>query len=258
MTALMTEATAREMTYFSNGTADYVHSDQHAPAWLVAAVPGAAEARDAWLAENERGRELTRAKKAAEKSAPATKFTKIQNGVGTTAGPADGVTYAEWEAGQWTIRDAENAVKAQSRRSLAALKKYDSIAYGAAFTPSEVKAIAAEFALKRHADAETLLGELLEALEDRDVAHRVAGSPGRRWEDARGAVGNTESKRASAEEFFKARLNGYDADAAARVAAGDAVKSAFVLAEDAKRLAEEARKASAAAARKRAGVQGFN
>jgi hypothetical protein len=258
MDAMISNRTDRTMSANSNGTASYTFEQDEAPAWLVSAVPGAAEAREAWLAENERGRELTRAKKAAEKAAPATKLTPIQNGVGATAGPADGVTYAEWEVGQASIREAENAVKVHARRALAALKKYDSIAYGAAFTPSEVKAIAAEFALKRHAAAEALLGELLEALKDRDEAHRVAGSPGRRWEDTPGAFGNTEGKQKAAEEFLKARVSGYDTDAVARVAAGDEVKSAFVLAEDARRLAEEARKASAAAARKRAGVQGFN
>ncbi|MBT2531625.1 hypothetical protein J7E83_05715 [Arthrobacter sp. ISL-48] len=259
MNAMISDRTERKMTaYDSSGIAKYVFESDEAPAWLVASVPGAAEAREAWLAANERGRELTRAKRATEKAAPATKLTKIQNGVGVTAGPAHGVTYAEWESGQFAIREAENAVAAQARRSLAALKKYDGAVYGNTLTADELRQCAAEHALKKHEEAVVAWEALKAILGERDAARNAAGRPGAHWATRSKAVTGELGSEAKSERILDARIESFDVEAVRLASTGEKVMSAAeILAAETKAL-EDAFKAGAVAARKRGRAQGFN
>src|SRR5688572_30074403 len=100
----------RNMTANGNGTASYVFAHEAPPAWLVASVPEATEAKAAWEAENDKGRELARALSAAQKAAPATKWHGDPGKA--VAGPARGVTQAAWEAGRAAVEEAEDAVRA--------------------------------------------------------------------------------------------------------------------------------------------------
>lgn len=224
MDAMISNRTDRNMSANSNGTASYTFQQDEAPAWLASAVPGAAEAREAWLAENEKGRELTRAKRAAEKAAPATKWTLTGDGI-RVAGPDHGIAYAEWEAGQWAIREAENAVKAQARRSLAALKKFDHAVYGGNLTSDEYRQLAAAHALKKHEEAAAAWEIVKAALGERDAARIAAKdeegrAPGAHWLTRSSALtGGELGSEAKSEKLLNARIEFFDVDAVKLVAA---------------------------------------
>ena len=241
---MQTTVTTRKMNASNTGTASYVFANDEAPAWLVSAVPGAAKAREAWIAENAKGRELSRVARESGKALVALRNSRP--------------LAAELALAEREHADKDRAVAAQARRALAALKKFDATVYGADLTPAEYRAMAAEHALAKHAEAVAAWETLTAALGERDVAWTAAGTPGLHWVTRTNALpGDPLGSEAKSEKLLAARVEGFDVEAVQRAASGDAVKSAAEIHTDATAAAEEARAKSAAAARKRSHAQGF-
>lgn len=241
-----TTTDVRKMTSYGTGIADYVSTGDHAPAWLISAVEGAAEAKAEWEAENAKGRTLNRERRQLDDA-----LLKLRRDPDVLA--------SELEAAERAHRAKERAVDAQARRSLAALKRFDATVHGDNVNPEEHRKLAAAHALKKHAEAAAAWEVVKAALAERDQARVAAGNPGRHWTD-RANVGVTSplGSAAKSERILDARIEAFDVDSVKRAANGEKVKSDAELAAEAKAMAKEAIKASAAAARKRSAAQGFN
>ncbi|MCY1233493.1 hypothetical protein D9M72_460380 [compost metagenome] len=152
------------------GGAKYVFDNDFPPAWLVASIPGAPEALAAFEAENAKGQELARELRASGKALVALR--------------ASDPLASELEAAERAHKDREKAVEAQARRSVAALRRFDSLAYSGVGTPEEFRALAAEHALAKHEEAAEAWRTLKAAIAEREEAHRAAGTPGRDWRNS--------------------------------------------------------------------------
>lgn len=243
---------SRKLETTGRGGAHYFFTNHEPAEWLVASIPGAAEAREAWHAENAKGEELYRAYKAAQKAAPATQW----NGEPGSAvpGPAHGVTQAAWEAGQAAVRAAEATVDAQAKKALAALRRFDALAHSGLGTPEEYKAAAAAHALRKHEEAAAAWEALKAALAEREQAHASAGSPGRDWRNA-APIGYRSL--ANAETIVRPMIEGFDVAALKLAAEGQRVPSSAEIAAEALRAAKESDAKAAAATRRRSAKEGY-
>lgn len=240
----MNNPQVRKMNAYNTGTATYLFATDEAPAWLVSAIPGAAEAREAWLAENAKGREMGRELRQSGKA-----LVDLRNSRPLTA---------ELELVERAHADKERAVEAQSTRALAALQKFDATVYGAKLSPTAYRELAAAHALAKHTEAAALWEALTAALGERDAAWTAAGSPGKHWVTRSNALpGGPLGAEAKSETLLAARVASFDVEAVKRAADGDKVLSAAEIHAAERAVAEEAIKASAVAARKRSRTQGF-
>ncbi|WP_164198911.1 hypothetical protein [[Micrococcus luteus] ATCC 49442] len=160
-------SSTRKTTTNNSGTATYVYASDAPPAWLVSAIPGADKAKAAWDAENAKGRELSREFRESGKALVALRNSRP--------------LASELELAERAHADKEHAVKAQAHRALVALQKFDTLAYSGLGTPEAFRAMAAEHALAKHAEAVEAWATLKTAITERDQARNAAGAPGHDW-----------------------------------------------------------------------------
>lgn len=221
------------------GGAQYTIESYMPPAWLVASIPGAPEAKAAWEAENAKGQELAREFRASGKALVALR-------------DSDPLA-SELEAAERAHKDRERAVTAQSKRAVAALKRFDALAYSGAGTPEEYRAMAAEHALAKHEEAAALWDALKAALGERDDAWRAAGSPGRDWRNSAPVnMRNIQSVATAVDPM----LNAFDLGALKQTIEGERIPTAADRAQAALEAAEalSAKAAAAVRARSRKGL----
>lgn len=230
----------RQITATGRGGAKYVFAHHEPAEWLVASIPGAVEAREAWHAENAKGAELYREFRASGEA-----LVKLRQ--------SDPLA-SELEAAERTHKERGKAVDAQAKRSLAALRRFDALAYSGDGTPDEYRAAAAEHALKKHAEAVAAWHALKAAIEERDAAHRSAGSPGRDWRHS--AIVNYRSL-GNVETVVRPMLEGFDPGALKLAAEGQRVPSAAEQAAAALEAAKEADAKAAASVKHRTAKEAY-
>ncbi|GAA3697584.1 hypothetical protein GCM10023081_38180 [Arthrobacter ginkgonis] len=224
------------------------------PAWLIRLTSGAEEALAAWEALDAEARTYFDAVRAALRAK-----NELGRMVDGELVPKPGIRAAALEDAQEAVRQAEAAQAAHARKVSAARRKFDTLMQNPS-GPEVRRKAAAEYAIEQHAEVARLWPLLAAALEDRDDAHRVAGSPGRSWENTAGVPsGGRFHVVGEAERILSGAIDGFDVDALERVAAGEDVAPAIELHPDesnpaqAIKKAEERRAASQAeAARSRA------
>lgn len=227
------------------------------PAWLIDATPGAREALNAWR-EHMAGRAavLNAWKRVNAEVAPLGKWHGVPGN--TTYGPADGVTTADFDAGQVRKREAEAAVKTHDRRAAALRRKYDDLIQGAAVMPPEDRRkLAAAHAVSRQADVVAAFRALSDALEDRDMAWLAAGQPGYGWWSRNNGPANPANARAVTLDTLAKMVEGFDVDAAERAAAGEDVTTLASMADQLNAAAREANARVADATRARSRAAGY-
>lgn len=231
---------ARKLEITGRGGAQYLFAHEEPAEWLVRSIPGAIEARDAWHAENAKGAELSR------------KFR--ESGRALVALRASDPRASELEDAERAHKDLDRDLAAQAKKALAALRRFDALAYSGLGTPAEYKAKAAEHALAKHAEAQAAYEALLGALRERDEAHAAAGSPGRSWKNTAPV-----SHRSLASVFgaVAPALEGFDVYALEQTVDGEHVPSAAERAAAAQKAAQEASAQAVAAVRARSVKEGL-
>lgn len=114
--------------------------------------------------------------------------------------------------------------------------------------------MAAEHALKKHAEAAAAWETLKTAIEEREQAHRAAGSPGRDW---RNSAPVTFRNLASVETVVRPMLEAFDVDALKRTAEGEQLPTAAEVAAAARANAEAASASAVSAVRARSRKEGL-
>ncbi|WP_431247270.1 hypothetical protein [Leifsonia xyli] len=187
------------------GTARFVFASTEPDAALVEAVPALATARRAWLAENAEGVELAAAERAAGKA-----LAELRQGPSNTRTAS--VSPEDFAAREFAYQQAEQATRAQSRRALAALKRYDDLTWEPTHR-AQLTAVAVPVAIEQHEKAAEAWKTLAAALDSRDRAHEAAGSPGRPWTARLRSNLGPSGERSNVEQYFAARIDGFDLDA---------------------------------------------
>lgn len=216
------------------GGAHYIFENDMPPTWLVSAVPGAAEAKAAWEAENAKGQELYR-----EFQASGRALVKFRS--------SDPLA-SELEAAERAHKARQTALEAQARRSVAALRRFDALAYSGAGTPEEYRALAAKHALKKHEEAVAAWETLKAAIKEREQAQASAGAPGRDWRES-APVGYRNLL--NVETVVRPMIEGFDVRALQLAANGERVPSAAEREAAQRKLEEDLAKAMRNAARQR-------
>ncbi|KUM37704.1 hypothetical protein [Arthrobacter sp. EPSL27] len=229
----------RNITATGKGGAQYLFEHHMPPAWLVSSIPGAAEAKAAWEAENAKGAELAR-----EYSASGKALVALRN--------SDPLA-SELEAAERAYKAADKAVDAQAKRAVVALRRFDALVYGTA-DPAEFKAMAAQHALAKHEEAVAAWATLKAALTEREQAHGAAGSPGRDWRNS--APINYRSL-ANVETVVRPMLEAFDVAALKLTAEGERVPAAAEIAQAAIEAHKAADAKAVAAVRARSRKEGF-
>lgn len=186
------------------GQANYVFDIDAPPAWLVAAIPGAAEARDEWQAENKKGLDLRREWKASGSALFELRKTDP--------------LAADLERAERAHKGLDRALETQGRRALAALRRFDDLVHETR-TTTDLRAFAAAEALKHQQIAVEAWQTLKAALEARDQAYAASGHPGLAW-DVRHPH-NPLGKRTGSLEFIESYIGDFDTAAVQRVADGE-------------------------------------
>ncbi|WP_346960753.1 hypothetical protein [uncultured Arthrobacter sp.] len=232
---------ARKLETTGRGGARYVFSNHEAPEWLVRSIPGAVEAREAWLQENAKGDALAREYSASGKALVALR--------------ASDPRASELEDAERAHKDLGREVDAQAKKALAALRRFDSLAYSGLGTPEEYRAAAAEHALAKHAEAVAAWDALRAALVEREEAHKAAGSPGLDWR--RSARVDFRSL-ASIAGVVAPILGGFDVKALERTVDGEHVPSPAERAAATLAAIKETEAKTVAAVRARGAKEGAN
>lgn len=214
------------------------------PEWLIEAVPGAVEARDAWEAASAPLPALTAEHKDAIRAA--LPLGSWSSGV---YGPAENVSMADFDAAQLRKKSAQRAQEAAGRRAGRARERFEELMRTA--RPDEVRALAGARAVAAQAEAVQALATLRAALETRQEAHEVAGRPGMSWEAHSSAPADPRAAQAQAFHTIGVMVEGFDLDAAQATADGETVPS---LATFAARMAAADEAAKAATGSKREGA----
>jgi len=230
----MTTNSPRPIDATGKGGARYRFANDAPPAWLIASIPGAAEALAAAEAENAKGAGLYRDFSASGKALVALR-------------QSDPLA-SELEAAERAHKALDKTVDAQAKRSVAALRRFDALVHSGIGTPEEYRAMAAEHALAKHAEAEAAWATLRAALTERDQAHASAGSPGRDW---RNSAPVNYRNLASVATVVRPMLEGFDLGALKLAAEGQRVPSAAEQAAAALAAAKETEAKAVAAVRAR-------
>lgn len=230
----------RKIEPTGRGGAKYLFENHMPPAWLVASIPGAAEAKAAWEAENAKGAEMAR-----EFRASGSALVKLRG--------SDPLA-SELEAPERAHKDREKALTAQSKRAVAALRRFDALAYSGLGTPEEYRAAAAEHALKKHEEAVAAWETLKAAIAEREQAHRSAGSPGRDW---RNSAPVSYRNLVSVETVVRPMLEAFDVDALKLTLEGERVPTAAEISQAAIKAHKADGAKAAAAVRARSRKEGF-
>jgi hypothetical protein len=230
----MNNPNPRKIQPTGRGGAKYLFANDEPAEWLVASIPGAAEAREAWHAENAKGADLSR--------------QLVESGKALVKLRQSDPRASELEDAERAHKDRQKAVDAQAKRALAALRRFDGLAYSGLGTPEEYRAAAAEHALAKHAEAVAAWHVLKAAIEEREQAHGAAGSPGRDW---RHAAPVNYRNLVSVETVIRPMLESFDVAALKLAAEGQRVPSAAEQAAAALAAAKEAEGAAVAAVKAR-------
>jgi hypothetical protein len=161
------------------------------PEYLIDATPGAREARDRWLAEQELSGKLHAALVAAQRAYPPTQW--IGSPGNAQRVPKGDTTQAQLDAAYLAEREAARAVEAQRKRTRRALETFHALFEPDSPASYERRRRAAELALAKQAEAEAAWETLRAALAERNDAARRAGAPielmGRTSVDVSGKAG---------------------------------------------------------------------
>ena len=159
------------------------HNFPQPPAWYVDACEGARDAHDAWQAAKAELAPLLAAERAV-----------IQDGLAVirwdgTPGdarrvPAPGRSTSELEYAVRATAKSGAALAAGHRRVRAAYDRFTKLVHGNGHDRDNVRKLAAEIALAKHAEAAAAWQVVQSALAARDEAYRFAGAPGESWEVA--------------------------------------------------------------------------
>lgn len=200
------------------------HGNEIYPDWRIALTPGAAEAKAAWEAE--------KSKKIPELNAALKRAIKAAAGLGywQGTGPADAfytkrpeVSTAEFEEAATAKREAEAAVKAESRRVFALHKRFQDLMRGRVGDPVEGRRQIANFALTKHTEVTAAWDTLAQAMDAREEAYNALGAPGMTWDNT-GNVTDPHQKLELVKRVMTAFIDGFDAYALARVSDGEVVE----------------------------------
>ncbi|WP_210506250.1 hypothetical protein [Naasia sp. SYSU D00057] len=167
MNLLISQTSTPRRVSASHGTANYPHPTDAPPEWLWRGIARAPEARDAWLEANALGEQLRRDWRRA-----GSKLADLRD-----SNPLAAVL----EQAQREFDALEHQLADQTRRSKEALQAFDRIVSSGTVGVEERKQLAARYALDQQHRAEQALAELTEALDSRDQAYRIAGTPGVDW-----------------------------------------------------------------------------
>jgi hypothetical protein len=192
---------------YNGGAANYIFEHEAPPAWLVAAIPGAASARKAWQAANAAGAEVRR-----DLRRSTTELLTLR---------ASNPLAAELETATRAHQDVQDRLDAATRNSLAKLRAFDATITGADL--GDIRKVAATFALERQAEIEAAWSTLHQAALDRDAAYAAMGQPGIPWTE-RGSLGarseHGDGGRQVAFAVMNAIVHGFPTSAVAEVREG--------------------------------------